>query len=98
MVSLAMARERPLRTCLAEAATGLGGLFGQRFQRRGAVQGAVKSALIVVRLVLTQDPPQMIQVQYEGAVEELAGASPDPAFCDRVHAGRPHVAEHGPAT
>jgi hypothetical protein len=32
----------------------------------------------------------------EGAVQELASASADPAFSDRVHAGRPHVAEHSP--
>ena len=31
--------------------------FGQRFQRRGAVQGAVRPVLIVVDLVLAQDPP-----------------------------------------
>jgi hypothetical protein len=34
----------------------------------------------------------------EGAVEELAAASADPAFGDRVHAGRLDVAEHGPDT
>src|SRR5712692_11177755 len=32
----------------------------------------------------------------EGAVQELAAASPDPAFGDGVHAGRLDVAEHGP--
>jgi hypothetical protein len=32
----------------------------------------------------------------EGAVQELAAASADPAFGDRVHAGRLDVAEHGP--
>ena len=32
----------------------------------------------------------------KGAVQELASASPDPAFSDSVHAGRPHVAQHGP--
>ncbi len=32
----------------------------------------------------------------QGAVQELAAASPDPAFGDRIHAGRPHVAQHGP--
>jgi hypothetical protein len=31
--------------------------FGQRFQRRGAVQGAVRPVLIVVDLVLAQNPP-----------------------------------------
>ncbi len=32
----------------------------------------------------------------EGAVQELAAASADPAFGDRVHVWRPHVAQHGP--
>src|SRR5690242_16286530 len=50
----------------------------------------------MVGLVLTQDPPQVGLVPDEGAVEEFAAASADPAFGDRVHAGRPDVAEHGP--
>src|ERR1017187_8924503 len=70
--------------------------FGQRFQRRGAVQRAVRPMLVVVDLVLAQDPPQMVLVPDEGAVQELAAASPDPAFGDRVHPGRPDVAQHGP--
>jgi hypothetical protein len=70
--------------------------FGQRFQRRGAVQGAVRAVLIVVGRVLAQDPPQMGLVPDESAVQELAAASPDPAFGDRVHARRLHVAQHGP--
>jgi hypothetical protein len=49
--------------------------FGQRFQRRGAVQGAVRPVLIVVGLVLAQDPSQMGCVPDEGAVQELAAAS-----------------------
>src|ERR1019366_9673861 len=32
----------------------------------------------------------------EGPVQELAAASADPPFGDRVHAGRLDVAEHGP--
>src|SRR5450755_59504 len=32
----------------------------------------------------------------EGAIQELAAASADPAFGDRVHAGRPDVTEYGP--
>jgi hypothetical protein len=32
----------------------------------------------------------------EGSVQELAAASSDPAFGDRVHARRRHVAEHSP--
>jgi hypothetical protein len=51
---------------------------------------------IVMGLVLAQDPPQMALIPDQGAVQELAAASADPAFGDRVHAGRPDVAEHGP--
>jgi hypothetical protein len=32
----------------------------------------------------------------EGAVQDLAAASADPAFGYRVHAGRPYITEHGP--
>jgi hypothetical protein len=46
--------------------------LGQRLQRRGAVQRAVRPVLIVVGLVLAQDPPQMVVVPDEGAVQELA--------------------------
>src|ERR1039457_6989857 len=70
--------------------------FGQRFQRRSCAQGAMRPMLIVVDLVLAQDPPQMVLVPDEGAVQELAAASPDPALGDRVHTRRPHVAQHGP--
>jgi hypothetical protein len=52
--------------------------------------------LIVVGLVLAQDLPQMGLVPDQGAVQELAPASPDPASGYRVHAGRRDVAEHGP--
>src|ERR1019366_550316 len=67
-----------------------------RSQRRGAVQGAVRPALIVVDLVVAQDPPQMALIPDKGSVQQLAAASPDPAFGDRVHARRPDVTEHGP--
>jgi hypothetical protein len=50
--------------------------FGQRFQRRDAEQRAVRVVLIVVSLVLAQDPPQMALIPDEGAVQELAAASP----------------------
>ena len=56
----------------------------------------MRPVLIVVSLVLAQNLPQMGLVPDQGAVEKLAPASPDPAFGDRVHAGRPDVAEHGP--
>src|ERR1039457_4829513 len=51
---------------------------GQRCQRRGAVQAAVRPVLVVVDLVLAQDPPQMVLAPGQGAVQELAAASPDP--------------------
>src|SRR5215469_9730361 len=49
----------------------------------------------MVILVITQDLLQMALVPDKGAVQELTAASPDPAFGNRVHTGRPHVAEHG---
>jgi hypothetical protein len=58
---------------LAEA-----GRLRQRFQRRGCAQGAMRPVQIVMGLVLAQDPPQMILIPDEGAVQELAAASPDP--------------------
>src|ERR1019366_7306994 len=70
--------------------------FGQLLQRRGAVQRAVRPVLVMVDLVLAQDPPQMVLVPGQGAVQKLATASPDPALGDRVHPGRPHAAQHGP--
>src|ERR1035441_9283327 len=51
---------------------------GQRCQRRGAVQGAVRPMLVVVGLVVAQDPPQMGLGADKGAVQELAAASPNP--------------------
>jgi hypothetical protein len=48
---------------------------GQRLQRRGAVQGTVRPVLVLVSLVLAQDPPQMVLVPDQGAVQaSLAGA------------------------
>jgi hypothetical protein len=69
---------------------------GSGFQRRGAVQGAVRPVLIVMSLVLAQDPPQLSLVPDQDAIQELAAASPDPASGDRVHARRPDVAQDGP--
>src|SRR5271166_2662520 len=50
----------------------------------------------MVDLVVAQDPPQMVLIPGQDAVEELAPASADPAFGYRVHARRLHVAEHDP--
>jgi len=44
----------------------------------------VRPVPVVVGLVLAQDPPQMGLVPDEGAVQELAAASSDPAFDDGV--------------
>jgi hypothetical protein len=51
--------------------------LGWRFQRRGAVQRAARSALVVMDLLLAQEPPQMSLVPDEGSVQELAAASAD---------------------
>jgi hypothetical protein len=40
------------------------------------VQGAVRPVLVVVGLVLAQDPPQMVLVPDEDAVQELASDPP----------------------
>ena len=50
--------------------------FGQRFQRRGAVQEAVRPMLVMVALVLAQDLPQMGLVPDEGAVQEARAGIP----------------------
>ena len=42
------------------------------------------------------DPRPRPTLWAEGAVQELAPASPDPAFGDRIHPGRLDVAEHDP--
>src|ERR1039457_4003591 len=52
--------------------------------------------LVVMGFIIAQDLPQMGLVPDEGAVQEFAAASPDPASGDRVHPGRPDVAGHGP--
>ncbi len=48
--------------------------------------------LIVVGLVVAQDSQKVGLVPDEGAVQELASASADPAFGDCVPAGRLDVA------
>jgi hypothetical protein len=44
----------------------------------------VRPVLVMVVLVTEQDLLQMAPVPDKGAVQELASASPDPAFGDRV--------------
>jgi hypothetical protein len=65
--------------------------FGSRFQRRGCVQGAVRPVPIVKNFVLAQDLSQMGLVPDEGAVQELAAASPDPTFGNGIG---PHRRQH----
>jgi hypothetical protein len=69
---------------------------GQRFQRRRRVEETVRPVLVMVVLVIEQDLPQMALIPGKGAVQELAPASPGPASGDRVHAGCPYAARHGP--
>jgi len=54
--------------------------FRQRSQRRRVVQETVRPVLVMVILVIAQDLLQMALVPDKGAVQELASASPDPAF------------------
>jgi hypothetical protein len=62
----------------------------------GASVQQCTGATRLVGLVLAQDPQQMALIPDQGAVLEFAAASADPAFGDRVHAGRPDATEHGP--
>ena len=57
--------------------------------------GSGEAGADCVGFVVAQYPQQVGLIPDEGAVQELAAASPDPAYGDRVHAGRPHVAKHG---
>jgi transposase len=41
--------------------------FGERFQRRSGIERSVRPVLIVMGLVLAQDPPQMVLIPDEGA-------------------------------
>jgi hypothetical protein len=50
---------------------------------------------IVVGLVVVQDSPKMGLIPDECPVQKLASASADPAFGNRVHAGRLDVAKYG---
>jgi hypothetical protein len=42
----------------------------------------MRPVLMVMGLVLAQDSPQMVLIPAEGAVQELAPASPDPVGLD----------------
>jgi hypothetical protein len=58
--------------------------FGQRFQRRGAVQGAVRPVLIMVGLVLGQHPAQVVLIDDQRPIEQLTSQGADDPFADRV--------------
>jgi hypothetical protein len=62
--------------------------IGQRSQRRGLGQGAVRPVRIVEVLVLAQHDHQMPLIPDQGPVQELAAAAADPAFHDRIHPRR----------
>ena len=58
--------------------------IGQRAQRRGLVQSAVRPVPVVEVLVLAQHDHQMPLIQYQGPVQQLTPAAADPAFGYRV--------------
>ena len=62
--------------------------IGQRSQRRGLRQGAVRPVRIVEVLVLAQHDHQVPLIPDQGPVQELTAATADPAFHDRVHSWR----------
>jgi hypothetical protein len=52
------------------------------------LEGSVRPVLVVVSLVLAKDPERMSLVPDHCLVEQFASAAADPAFDDRVRAGR----------
>jgi hypothetical protein len=56
--------------------------------RLGVAVSAVRPVMIVVGLVVVQDPPQMGLVPDEGAVQEFAAQCADEAFAGRVGSRR----------
>ena len=66
----------------------VGDAIGQRAQRRGLLQGAVRLVGVAGGLVVAQDDHQMPLVPYQGPVQQLAPAAAGPAFHDRVHPWR----------
>ena len=56
----------------------VGDAIGQRAQRRGLLQGAVRPVGVVEGLVVAQDDHQMPLVPYQGPVQQLAPAAADP--------------------
>ncbi len=68
--------------------------IGQRAQRRGLVQGAVRPVRVVKVLLLAQDGHQVALVPDQGPVQQLTPAAPDPAFHDRVHSRRLSASFH----
>ena len=69
--------------------------FGQRFQRCRRVPGTVRPVLVVVVLVIARSAADGSGSRSGRGLGTRAGI-PDPAFGNRVHAGRPHIAQHGP--
>src|SRR5215472_3006424 len=65
----------------------VGDVVGERAQRRGLLQGAVRPVGVVEVFVLSQHGHKVPLVPYQGPVEQFAAAAADPPFHDRVHSG-----------
>jgi hypothetical protein len=66
----------------------VGDCIGQRAERRGLVQGAVRPVGVVEVLVLAQHGYQVVLVPDQRPVQQLASAAADPPLDDRIHPRR----------
>jgi hypothetical protein len=66
----------------------VGDAVGQRAQRRGLLESAVRPVGVIEVLLLAQDGHQVPLVPYQGPVEQLPPAAADPALHDRIHSSR----------
>ena len=58
-------------------------------------QGIVNAVLMVVAHVLADQPPEMLFVQRDDVIEDLAAATSNPAFRNSILPGRPHTRSLG---
>ena len=73
-----------------------GRVTGEQERPDPEVSEKARGRTFTAQYKLAQDPAQVGLVPDEGSVQELAPASADPVFGDRVHPGCPDVAQHGP--
>jgi hypothetical protein len=59
--------------------------------RRGLSQSDVRSVLVIIRQILTPKPSQMVFVQRDDVINQLAASTADPSFGDSVLPRAPHT-------